>query len=168
MCGQAANVSAPFGVELTCLSPIPTLSPTVAPTYTPKEACGDNQWCFSVDINPEVGVALSETLAIANQHEDEDWILNIALNIGSYQCVAPSLSITFEEIDFGTPADEYFDVFISVNDNNTLITRCNGTQQRNCGVWLSCVEDYSLGMISISGILINCVNMYLSFRFGCN
>ena len=35
------------------------------------------------------------------------------------------------------------------NENSTLIKRCNGTLQRNCGVWLQCLEDYKFGLDAI-------------------
>ena len=53
LCGSdTLQSNASFGIDLDCFTSNPTPSPTAAPTYTEKYACGPNTWCYEVEIDP--------------------------------------------------------------------------------------------------------------------
>ena len=47
--------------------------------YTTKELCGSeaNDWCYTADIHPKVGESMSHSVAVANEHQDEDTYFHI-------------------------------------------------------------------------------------------
>ena len=122
----------------------PTL-PTLAPTHSVGVLCGDHEWCYNVDIFLSDGNKTTETVAIAGENDDIDTYFHIQFTAKGGKCVKPTMSLSMEEIDFSSPY-EYIDV---LNDDNSTITRCTGSLDSNCGHWIDCLTDYSLGTQSI-------------------
>ena len=141
------NLSKPPSVSPTTATQSPTYSPsydpttpTQSPTHSSKVSCGNNEWCYFVDITPMIGSTVSKTLYIANDHEDEDTYFHVQFNIIHDDCSDPRLSLRFEEIDFLTD-DEYLDVF---DNQRKLIRRCTGETNANCGEWILCLDEHSI------------------------
>ena len=56
-------------------------------------------------------------------------------------CIQPSISITFEEIDYSSSSVEYFNV---IDGSSNLIQKCVGNTDTNCGIWKTCLSSYNL------------------------
>ena len=155
---QEVIIATAPGTELPSSTPtIPSVSPTYAPSATPtvptlspthtsKTLCGENKWCFDVDLYPIFGNETSQMVGMANEINEEDTELYIQFTSKYEDCVAPRISVSFEEIDFSSQY-EYFEIF---DNNDQFIYKCNGTQDANCGHWIQCLQDYPLGIVKIA------------------
>ena len=92
-----------------------------------------------------------ETSAIATvQSTDEGSAIgdvDITFSIISNDCLNPSLTITYEEIDYANPTTEYFDV---IDNDGTIIASCTGDQDQNCNTWETCIDGELLDVNTIS------------------
>ena len=109
--------------------------------------CGPNIWCYETSISPQTGPSTSNTVTITSTNSDTNETQHvIQTQIIDNDCYYPSISVSFEDIDFSSPATEFFDVF---DNNGSLITRCHGTGDYGCDKWMDCVIDQSLGIMKI-------------------
>eukprot|EP01083_Nonionella_stella_P254471 874377_1 len=141
----------------------PTFSPTVAPSRIPsmhhrmllvptetKTRCGNEinrTWCYYPDLFPTPGIVTSQIINIASlQVRNTDYVDNqdtnfeIYITIQGSDCIEPTITFTFEEIDFSS-SNEYLDVF---DNDGSKVARCRGTRDRNCGIWRTCFADRNL------------------------
>ena len=108
--------------------------------------CGANRFCYYTEIYPISGSTTSNSVTISSTlHNIEDYH-EIHTQIIGNRCYYPSISVSFEEIDFSDPTNEYFDIFD--NDGNN-VSRCTGTQDHGCDTWINCLNQYSLGIKQI-------------------
>ena len=123
----------------------PTVSPTAPTTATPtvfdgnKVLCGVNTWCYYVRLYPLFGMA-SETVSITSETDGVASYHEVYITSITDNCVNPAIDLLYEEIDFDY-SYEYFDVY---DTNDSLIARCDGTQQYGCGIWGQCINNRNL------------------------
>ena len=128
----------------------PSVPPTPAPTGTLQISCGTNRWCYEVDLYPTIGIETPHTAAVSSTMSGvaENHIITFTTNIND--CVAPNISVWYEEIDMDEEKlkyEEYFDVF---DQKSNLIKRCTGNDAGYCGIWTSCINNTSLGIDKIT------------------
>ena len=92
-----------------------------------------------------------ETSAIATVQStnEEEFVGNfeVIFSIINNDCVDPTITVTYEEIDYSSSATEYFNV---IDNDGTTITHCIGDEDRNCNIWETCIDDASLGVNTIN------------------
>ena len=93
-------------------------------------------------ITPSRTQATSATATVQSTNNNMAENIDAIFSIRSNDCVDPTVTVTFEEIDFSWSSTEYFNVLD--NDGNT-ITQCTGDRDQNCGVWDTCLNAHSLG-----------------------
>ena len=118
------------------------MSPTPSPTTSARISCGTNQYCYEIDLYPQIESESTQTVGVYSTSDDvmEDHIIAFTSNFND--CLDPKISVTFEEIDYDLPS-EYFDV---LGQDLNLIQRCEGGIDGNCYVWKSCMESSRLGV----------------------
>ena len=101
----------------------------------------------SVELTPSTS---EDTSVVATVQSTDSGVnvgdFDVIFSIKSNDCVDPTVSVTYEEIDFSYAAGEFFDV---LNNDGSLITRCSGDQDGNCNVWETCTDGTSLGVSKI-------------------
>ena len=125
----------------------PSISPTIptaAPTFTSKVSCGMNEWCYYINLYPEIGDEISETVYIVNIDDSADTYFHIEFTPINTACVHPRFSIIYEDIDFLLD-HEYFSVY----DTNNQLATCHGNSDYGCGIWLECTNNQSFGIDAI-------------------
>ena len=137
--------SSPSQHPTTIPSNAPTL-PTLSPTHTPKELCGDNEWCYYMNIYPLIGQTVSEMIAISSIDDDVDTYFHIQFTAKNNHCVEPMITVILEEIDLSDHEFEYYEIYDHYNNS---ITKCTGEYDSNCGNWIYCLSNQSLGINAI-------------------
>ena len=127
-------------------TPSPTLTPTSAPTPAARTLCGNNTWCYYVDLFPTKNLT-TRSVSIFSETIGESSYHNVYLTSIGNDCLNPNIDVKFQEIDFSTSDTEYFDVF---NANHNLISRCTGDQDSNCSAWKSCFSNEYLWISQIN------------------
>ena len=106
----------------------PTSTTTAIPTLSPlpysKTSCGLNQYCYAVDLYPQIDTAISQQVAVTSPNEQVIEYHTITFISNDNPCLTPIISVFFEEIDYEL-LQEFFDVF---DQDFNLIQRCNGDQ----------------------------------------
>eukprot|EP01083_Nonionella_stella_P109312 318588_1 len=120
-------------------------APSHAPTET-KTSCGTRTWCYYSDLFPTPGIVTSQTINIQNPDDAQATNFNIYITIQGSHCIEPTITFTFEEIDFSS-SNEYLDVF---DNDGSKVDRCSGTLDSNCGNWMTCFTDRNLKASQIS------------------
>ena len=106
-------------------------------------SCGTNKFCYSVDLYPHSGTIITSPLInISSTSENIVETFDIEFTSNGYDCINPSITVLFEEIDYWE-SWEYFDVR---DESGRLIKRCSGTEDENCGLWKTCLKDRNLGI----------------------
>eukprot|EP01083_Nonionella_stella_P298061 1011968_1 len=128
-----------------------TNTPTKMPTYaTPLITnCNDGteRVCYYVDIAPLPGVIQSRLIAIQDvDHGEIDTYYDIYVMPTSNHCVDPSITLTYESIDYDSGgASEGLAV---IRPFGTTITTCSSTNL--CGSFASCVTNQNLGIAKLA------------------
>lgn len=99
--------------------------------------CGTNTWCYYLDLYPTTNIT-SETVSIISETNGGESYHQIYIKSKDYACINPTIDVIFEEIDFGYEPLEYFDVY---DENDTLLSRCTGNSDFQCGNWLTCINN---------------------------
>eukprot|EP01083_Nonionella_stella_P312321 1116629_1 len=120
-----------YDLSLTC-------GPTSTNTTASKRRCNGpyslTKWCYDIDVYPLIATETSHTITIANEDDNSDTWFTVSSTIHDNDCVNPSIRFTFEEIDFSHYAE-----YLNLYDNDTsLITKCRGTKDDECGSWIDC------------------------------
>ena len=144
----SAETLAPTGSP-TAAPPSATASPTSTPTFTSRVYCGygfgGNRWCYHVDMFPVIGTQTSYIAAIASEEQNYAATFDVKFTANDNDCVDPSISLIFEEIDYNTEWE-----YLTVSDNDgAFIEKCIGDKDGHCGEWKYCLTNTSLGINKI-------------------
>ena len=107
-----------------------------------EQYCGINTWCYHVDMHSINSITASTSITITYEDEIKDTFFDIYITPRDSDCLSPSISLLFEEIDFDE-SSEYFNVSTGTNEH---LAHCTGTVDSNCGHWLSCLRNYPLNV----------------------
>ena len=121
-----------------------TVSTTPSPTVSSRVSCGTNQWCYRIDLYPEIGSETSQTVGIFSTTENVTEYHIIEFTSNGNDCLDPYISASFEEMDYEFP---YFDI---LDHDSNRIERCSSSAEKNCDIWKSCINSTTLGAELIS------------------
>eukprot|EP01083_Nonionella_stella_P157385 510957_1 len=133
-------------------SQLPTIAPithiTVAPTITPSNAptppahvIGNDTVFNMTGYGAQDSVSFTQTIESAEQFVD--LLFRVDFKFVNGICANASLSFMFEEIDFAQEEREFIDVFYPLYPSDK-IAHCTGTQDYNCGTWITCFDRMAL------------------------
>ena len=124
----------------------PTKAPTRSPTVRQNRTlCGTNTWCYYLDLYPSSTRKKSQTAKVNTIIENVQTFHKIFVRSVGNDCIDPRIDVIYEVIDFSSTT-EYFDVLA----NGSFISRCDGGLDGQCGVWNTCLDNYSLPIIQIN------------------
>eukprot|EP01083_Nonionella_stella_P049411 131687_1 len=112
----------------------PTFTPTISPTL--RISCGQNEWCYAVDIFPNISSDTTWTVPIENGHVRATSNYIVTYDVIGFDCVYPSVSFWFERLDY---ASEYINIY---DNDDTLLDTC--TKSMMCSPTSICMNNHYL------------------------
>ena len=114
------------------------------------ELCNINNnhtFCDSFSVYPQNSEITSTVVTISHTDDDAETTFIVEFTVKHVACLNPTITFAYEQIDTLATNER---IKIRDNDNN-LIRNCqgNGGEDIQCGIWWTCLDQYSLGISEI-------------------
>ena len=153
--GNTTSCSHSNDIYVSCITDMPTLSPTRSPIYATN---------YETDIYPSNNEEISKTIQIRSTkyytNDNEQFII---FNIkGNNKCQYPSLSLIYQTIDYDNSInnDKYLSIYyIDQNNNNKeLLFRKCSYPMTSCNTFKSCLISDNFNKFNLTKNITNLLN----------